>query len=114
MRPNIHSGRAEDYIHLRSKNLPLVQTLGGDFVMSAGMPNVVMIDPGGAARDVRLPAEARGLWFIIINTANAAEALTVTDDGDTGTVVTIAQNQIAMVHCDGTTWWAGLMGSTIA
>jgi len=63
------------------------------------------IDPAGA-RNVTLPAEASsaGLMFIIVNTANAAETITVKDDA-AGTVVTVAQNYRAICFCDGTTWY---------
>lgn len=63
------------------------------------------IDPGGSARDVTLPAEASatGLWFRIVNAADAAENLVVKDDGGS-TIVTISQNEMAEVVCNGTAW----------
>ena len=63
------------------------------------------IDPAGA-REVILPAEASsaGLMFIIVNTANAAETITVKDDAG-GTVATVAKDYRAICFCDGTTWY---------
>lgn len=89
-------------------------TATGDLTLTAQYRRYLRIDPGGAARNVDLPAEAtsNGLSFEILNTADAAEALTVRDDAG-ATVVTIAQNEKATVHCDGTSWYH--MGiSTIA
>ena len=72
---------------------------------------VIICDPGGGAIDLLLPAEADsvGLTFVIINSADAAEAITVKDDSDTNTIVTLDQSQSAYLVCDGTTW-RGLIG----
>jgi hypothetical protein len=69
---------------------------------------MLRIDPEGGAIDVTLPAESDdlhtdGLILFIKNTADAAETITVKDDG-AATVVTIAQNEGAIVHCNGTDW----------
>lgn len=77
----------------------MLQTLGGTLTMDADMPPIVAIDPGGAARTVLLPAEAKGLWFLLVNTADAAEALTVKEDSNTTTIVTLAQDKTALVFC---------------
>lgn len=88
------------------------RTLAGEYVIAVTSPTVQILDPGGAGRDVLLPAEAssRGLIFIIFNSADAAEALTVKEDSDTTTIVTIAQNEGAIVFCDGVTW-RGIVGA---
>ena len=80
-----------------------VRTLAGADTLTAGHRNVQRLDPGGAGRDVFLPPEAAGLWFLIANAADAAESLTVEDDA-AGAVVTVAQNQAALVWCDGASW----------
>ena len=63
-------------------------------------------DPGGAGRDVNLPPEARskGAFIYIANTADAAEILTIKEDGGT-TICTPTQAETAVLWCDGTTWF---------
>ena len=80
-------------------------TLGGAVTMHAGWQNFAKLDPGGAHRDVTLPAEEgnSGMWFLILNTAAAAENLVVKDDA-AATIVTISQNEAAIVTCDGSSW----------
>ena len=80
-------------------------TLAATLVLTLGYANMLRIDPGGAGRTITLPAEegAKGAWFEILNTANAAENLTVdNDNGDT--IVTISQDEKAKVVCDGSSW----------
>ncbi len=83
-------------------------------VIVATDPPVILIDPGGGAIDLLLPAEALsdGLSFHIFNTADAAEAITVKEDGDATTIVTLDQNQSGFVYCDGTTWRGYIGGIT--
>ena len=68
-------------------------------------------DPGGAARNVDLPAEevCAGVFLFISNTADAAEVLTVRNDAG-GTVVTPTQAEACMVWCDGVRWY-GMVGA---
>lgn len=81
------------------------ETLAGNATLTTASARYQRLDPGGAGRDVTLPAEAdsKGLAFLILNTADAAEDLTVKDDG-ASTVVTISQNEAALVVCNGTSW----------
>lgn len=69
-------------------------------------------DPGGAGRNVDLPAESacEGAYLFIANTASAAEVLTVRDDGG-NTIVTPTQAEAAVVWCDGTSWY-GMVGAS--
>jgi len=80
-------------------------TLSGNLVLDIYDAQMLRIDPGGAGRDVTLPAEAtsKDAWFSIYNIADAAEALTVKDDGGS-TIESIGQGEIATVVCDGTSW----------
>jgi hypothetical protein len=66
-------------------------------------------DPGGAARNVDLPAEeaCAGAHLWISNTADAAEVLTIRNDAG-GTVVTPTQNEAAFVWCDGVRWYGSV------
>ena len=67
-------------------------------------------DPGGAARNLVLPAEAGclGYMLFISNTADAAEVLTIQDDTP-ATVCTPTQNEDAIVWCDGVSWFGGVL-----
>ena len=105
MRINLEGGHSRGHIidellfRSETKTLACTRTLTEK---SAPLP---FLDPGGSARNVVLPAEAdsAGLVFIIMNTADNAEIITVQDDTPT-TVVTPTQNECAIVFCDGTTW----------
>ncbi|MBI1899752.1 MAG: hypothetical protein HYS13_01400 [Planctomycetia bacterium] len=83
----------------------VVQALAGNKTLTADDPRIQVLDPGGAGRDVVLPPEAasKGLDFYIHNSADAAEVLSVKEDGGTA-ICTPTQNETAYVYCDGTTW----------
>lgn len=104
---------AENILHRSKFKLDAnVQTLTGTLTLAADSPPLQALDPGGAGRDVLLPAEERGLVFVIVNTADAAEALTVKEDGGVTTIGTVAgsaggaTNERGIFVCDGTTWYA--------
>jgi hypothetical protein len=82
------------------------QVLTGNLTLNNGLPPVVILDPGGAGRDVLLPnvANSRDEVMVIVNDADAAETLTVKTHDDVTTVGTVAQNERAVLHCDGTDW----------
>jgi len=88
------------------------ETLGANKTLGVGDAFIQRIDPGGSARDILLPAEAQGLHVLINNTANASEALTVKEDGDSTTIVSIAQNEEAELWCDGTEWFGNVTDNT--
>lgn len=90
------------------------QTLAATYTMDHEMPPLQFLDPGGAGRTVLLPTEAdsKGLVFVIINKADAAEDLTIKDDSNTNTIGTISQNELALLVCDGTTWSIGVGTTT--
>ncbi len=71
--------------------------------------NAMAFDPGGAARDVVLPAEAQcaGCFLFITNEADAAEIITIKDDG-ANTICTPTNNECAFLFCNGTNWWGGV------
>lgn len=68
-------------------------------------------DPGGAARNVDLPAEevCEGVFLFISNTADAAEVITVRNDAGSP-VVTPTQSEACVVWCDGVRWY-GMVGA---
>ena len=80
-------------------------TLTGATVLTMAYQNRLKLNPGGAGRTVTLPAEEgnAGAWFEILNTADDAEDLTVENDA-ASTIVTISQNEKAIVVCDGSEW----------
>ena len=82
-----------------------VLTLAANKTLTRADQNFQKLDPGGSARDVVLPAEASssGTWYYILNAADAAENLVVKDDGG-ATIVTISQNEAAIVICNGNAW----------
>ncbi len=90
------------------------ETLSGARVITiaeADRYNAVAFDPGGAGRNVDLPAEelCAGVVLFISNTADAAEILTVRNDAGS-TIVTPTQNEACMVWCDGVRWY-GFVGA---
>jgi len=82
-----------------------VETLTGSKTLVATDRVVQKLDPGGSDRDVTLPAEAGStdLVFIIYNTADGDEDLTVKNDAP-ATLGTLAPEEGAIFTCDGTTW----------
>lgn len=82
------------------------QVLAGTLTLVAGSPQIQSLDCGGAGRTVLLPAEAdsKGLFFLFSNWSDAAETLTIKEDSNTTTIITVAQAKGGMVWCDGTQW----------
>src|SRR3990167_11387932 len=89
------------------------QTLGATFTGDADMPHVWFLDPGGADRTVLLPAETDGLWYKVVNTADADETLTVKEDSNTTTVGTIGRGESRYFISNGTTWYEDATFETI-
>jgi hypothetical protein len=86
-----------------------IETLAATHVLVATSPEIQTLDPGGASREVTLPAAAVGLVarkFKIKNAADAAEDLTVKDAADT--IVVVSQNEVGSIWCDGTTWYGSI------
>jgi hypothetical protein len=85
-----------------------LQTLTGTLTLTLAEYNCnfLKLDPGGAARTVLLWPEldCKGAMVFIVNAADAAENLTVKEDSNTTTIVTINQNEGAWVWSDGTSW----------
>lgn len=83
-----------------------IQTLAAGKTLDDEDAPLQVLDPGGAGRTILLPPEERGLTFVIVNTADALEDLTVQEDSGTTTIGTVSQNEAALFVCDGTTWHA--------
>lgn len=83
-----------------------VETLGADKDVGVQDPPVQVLDPAGT-RNVDLPDvtgsdyEDEGIMFVVINTADAAETITVRDaaNGD-ATVGTVGQNGLGFFFWD--------------
>lgn len=104
-RDNIEGAEIRDCIFGKgNRDAALAVTLAANFTMTAAMPRLLFIDPT-AARDVLLPPEELGANYIIVNTADAAEVITLKDDSGVTTVGTFTQNEIARVVSNGTGWF---------
>ncbi len=86
------------------------ETLTGAATLDYTYPSIIGLDPGGAGRTVTLDGSAAadpaidGLMRIIINTADAAEDLTIEDQA-AGSVGTISQNEMGLFFHDGQDGW---------
>jgi hypothetical protein len=67
---------------------------------------VQKLDPGGASRDVTLPAEADStdLLFCIYNAADGTGENLVIKDDTPATIITLGPGMSGMFSCDGTSW----------
>ena len=93
--PGFAKGLAGNFYGGAAETLAGAKTIGDDDAM------ILKLDPAGSARDVNLPAEGNidpnGRMYWIVNAADAAENLVVKDDGG-ATIVTISQNESAVVY----------------
>lgn len=80
------------------------RTLTGTLTLTANDAETQLLDPGGAARTVTLPAEAAFLQFTIINTGNGDEPLTVNNDAGTKQALLERGGRATFVS-DGTSWF---------
>jgi len=80
-----------------------METLSGDLTLDESYGNIISLDPGGAARDVTLPAAELGAIYLIVNTADDAETITVKRPAGT-TVVSCAQNRAVLISGSATDW----------
>lgn len=78
-------------------------TLTGATTIGKFSAQMLKLDPGGANRNVTLPAAEDGLMFWIVNAADAAEDLVVKNQA-AATIGTINQNEEGVFVCSGTTW----------
>ena len=90
------------------------ETLTGTRTLTAAeidAAHVWNFDPGGAGRNVDLPAvgTSAGIVLYIGNLADAAEVLTIRD-ASAATICTPTQNESAVVWCDGVRW-RGIAGA---
>lgn len=91
-----------------------VETLTGTRTITVAemeRTQIFLFDPGGAARNLDLPAEeaSKGAVLFISNRADAAEVITIRNDAG-GTITTPTQNEASVLFCDGVSW-CGLTGA---
>ncbi len=80
------------------------ETLTGNKTLVDTDPEVHYLDPGGAGRNVVLPAVGEDNHsYLIVNTADAAENLTVKDAGAV-VICVIGQGEARMLVSDGSRW----------
>ena len=84
------------------------ETLSGTKTLTLNDARTQILDPGGAGRQLTLPAETNGVELIVSNSADASEDITVKEDGGATTIVVISQNEDAFLTSDGTSWVAVL------
>lgn len=89
--------------------------LAGNLALDTTYGHFLMLDPGGSNRNVDFIAamEKDGNWWVIKNEANAAENLVIRDSA-ASTIVTLNQNEAALVVYDGSAWKLPLGVLTIA
>jgi microcompartment protein CcmK/EutM len=107
-----------DGVMLRSGNKMgvAVYTATGNIVMGPGMDQVQMIDTGGSARNLRLPASPkRGDYLWILNISSAANSITVQDSAGAGltsaTVIAQGKGALVVYSGDATIGWRSVMGA---
>ena len=88
------------------------ETLSAGKTLTVDDAKFQRLDPGGAGRDVTLPAEGMGIGFLIFNAADASESLTVKNDAG-ATQAVLNQNEAGFFISNpaGTAWVSfGLTG----
>lgn len=110
MRNNIEGAVLADNLIKSGNRFGMVNlTLTGTTQLQADGPHIYALDPGGAARTVKLWASPQiGDWVLIINTADAAEIITVQDSAAAALTpaCTPTQNESAfIVYVNATLGW---------
>lgn len=95
--------------HYRDSN---VETLTAAKILVLNDAYTQSLDPGGAGRNIDLPVAVEGMECVIVNTADAAEDLTVRLTAGGATVAVISQDQIGYFYADSSTWRGGMMPET--
>lgn len=111
-RNNHEGGRLSDMVLVSGNRMSVTKrTLTADNTpFDADTTHIISLDPDGA-KEILLPPEAPGLFFVICNWAGGAETITVKDDSDTTTIGTVAQGKAGLFVCDGTTWFGVVQGT---
>ncbi len=79
-------------------------TLSGAYVVDPGDAYLVALDPGGAARNVTLPAAQDGRLHLVRNTADADERITVLAPDGTTVLAIVPAESTALFGVSDTSW----------
>ena len=75
------------------------QTLSGDTTLTVKDSQFQAIDPGGAGRNVTLPAgDVRGRFMFIGNKADADEGIVLLQPDGSSVAATVSQNDMAIIY----------------
>ena len=75
------------------------QTLSGDTTLTVKDSQFQAIDPGGAGRNVTLPAgDVRGRCMFIANKADADEGIVLLQPDGSSVAATVSQNDMAIIY----------------
>tara|TARA_R100000458_G_C8172869_1_gene172691 strand:+ start:152 stop:520 length:369 start_codon:yes stop_codon:yes gene_type:complete len=75
------------------------QTLSGDTTLTVKDSQFQAIDPGGAGRNVTLPAgDVRGRFMFIANKADADEGIVLLQPNGSTVAATVSQNDMAIIY----------------
>lgn len=110
MRVDIDGARMQNAVLMNGNRLGMLElTLTGTTTIPDDAPHVLALDPGGGARTVKMPANPqKGDWYWLINTADAAEIITVQDNAGVALspACTPTQNESAfLVYINATLGW---------
>jgi hypothetical protein len=89
---------------------PAEETLAGARTLTFKDGQFLKLDPGGASRNVSLPAFDDGLMFYIVNIADAPGENLVVKNAAGTTIATVAPNRAAWFWSEGSEWLTGGTG----
>lgn len=113
---NLQKGSSLDFVQVPSGWLLGMhrRSLSDDVTLDVGSAPMQVMDPDGEGRDVTLPDASgedkgvHGLTFVVMNTADAAEDLTVKDGKSDSTVATVGEGDTGIfVWDDDAEEWLG-------
>jgi hypothetical protein len=80
-----------------------IETLAGDRTLLLTDAHWQRLDPGGALRNVTLPAVTEGLWFHLTNEPSSGFNLVVKNPA-TATLVTLGEGESCFAVCNASAW----------
>jgi hypothetical protein len=74
-------------------------TLGASKTLTHADAQNLFLNGGGSNRTITLPAPRKGAWFKLYNSGSTAHNLLVAQADDSTTLVTVNQDEMAIVFC---------------